>query len=197
MTNNNILTKCDYTEFKQKSPHQKSWAINWSNNKNIKIDAEFIEKKAKQDYKQYLLYKLSDGKYFEIEKPRIDGQVWYRDDMDAPQDNFKNFYYNNERNRKTLKIESAEDINNRFYFIKHYCDNNEVLSLQINVNRCSTWGWLKDDYIKRGVYVREATAEEVKAIAAEYGAINNDFYNRLKKYYKRYGAQYNSYWADR
>lgn len=194
--NNNILVRCNYEEFKQHSPHQKSWSINWSNKKDIIIDDNFIEKKAKKDYNDYILYKLSGGYYFEIQKPRIDGQIWYRDDQDAPQDNFKNFYYNNKRNKKELRIRSAEEIK-EFYFIKHYCDNNEVLTLVKNEDPCSTFGWLKDKYIKDGVYVREATPEEVKAIAAEYGAINNDFYNRLKKYYKRYGATYNSYWADR
>ena len=149
-------------------------------------------------------YKTKDGLIIELEKVNkitIDKTMYYDDEMEAPIINENNFIIYNRHNIPGRNLEEylqeKENLNTRgiatgrydykgIYFVATYYNNDDIVSC----------GWVdeKDKYFKRYL-----TSEEEKEYIELMETRKQQYLERLKKYFKRYGKHINTYgyWANR
>lgn len=194
------IKRLTFEEYKKISPYSENWAHTYSNNRSIKIDNDFIERRAKEDYNNYLIYQYGD-KYLMINRPKVDGCMYYDDETPAPEETEKNLiFYNLRNNKHILKSKYDSNINNYYLcyqFNNTYYKYNKdfiYLSFDRSFNSYKTY---KDLDIEEGNFYKDATPQEIKDICKLYGYINIDFIQRIKKYFKRYGCTTYGYWANR
>lgn len=141
-------------------------------------------------------YKTKDGLVIEIDKPNklmIEREMWYDDETGAPAINFENFlYYNNSVFQNYEKfVEKSKNQYEHFYFARKYPQQSKIVSVMVFDN------WAAE--FEKQFNIRELTEEE----KAEYLLIlkerNDQYLERLKKYFKRYGDKITThgYWANR
>ena len=145
--------------------------------------------------KHYDYYTTKDNIVIEIEKANslnLINELWYDDEYEAPEINFDNFLAENNQPFKRLEylIERADGVNIHWYFTRQ-------LNSLSNVNIFTDWE-LQDN--KCGYdFIRELTEHEKKQYLDILSERNNQYLERLKKYYKRYSNKITThgYWANR
>ena len=160
-----------------------------------------------QDYllKSYDFYKTKDGLILELEKVNkisIEKTMYYDDETEAPEVTENNFILYNRYNIPGRNLEEylkeKERLNNNgcasgqydyngIYFTSHYYKHENVVA-------CG-WAYDKDErYFKRYL-----TIEEEKDFIELMNDRKEQYIERLKKYWKRYGDHVSTfgYWANR
>lgn len=153
----------------------------------------------------YDFYKTQDGLIIELEKVNkisITKTLWYDDEQEDPGNSEANFLIYNRSNTpgRSLEayLEEKENLNKNgcasgrydykgIYFVAHYYNNDDIVSC----------GWVdeKDKYFKRYLTLEEQ--EDFIKLTEER---KQQYIERLKKYYKRYGQKYvrtEGYWVNR
>lgn len=205
--NNNILYdfKNNFNEFKELF-YKKEYSYFKENNYNT--------------YFKYIV-KLKGDLYYHIETPSIRTSFCYADDYDDYSDyNDPNNSWNKCEKARTdqeyFKRKNLEAINEKiqmieeqykiFTLIKHYNDNDNIVSL--NQVR---WAGIFDnpvilDYhslkeLEAGTdYIRVLTPEDKETILTAYKQVKKDFEKRIETYLKKYGlSKINvwTYWQNR
>jgi hypothetical protein len=138
---------------------------------------------------EYDFYVTQDEQIFEVRKTGklpINKTIWYDDEKDAPKNHIDNFLYYNSNNSGHYDsfLESKNEMR-KFYF----CQNNKNISY-IDYEQ---YGEI------RGNVIRQITAEELDDILAIYKEQKENYIERLKKYYAKYGKKISisGYWANR
>lgn len=155
---------------------------------------------------KYDFYKTSDNLIIEFEKVNkisITKTLWYDDEQEDPGNSEANFLIYNRGNTpgRSLEayLEEKENLEKNgcasgrydykgIYFIKHYYDNNNVVS-------CN-WFDEKDNRY----FIRYLTVEEQEDFIQLEKERKAQYIERLKKYYNRYGKKYvrtEGYWVNR
>lgn len=159
-----------------------------------------------QDYliKKYDFYKTNDGLIIELEKVNkisIDKTIYYDDETEAPKITENNFIIYNKSNMPARSLENYLEEKERLlnngcatgkydyngiYFKLNYINNDKIV--------CFDWFDEKDKYFKRYL-----TEDEQKEYIELMKNRQNEYINRLKKYFKRYGKHITThgYWANR
>lgn len=178
------------------------------------LTSEEVQELAKElwdteDMQKYLIetydfYKTNDGLIIELQKVNklaIDKTIWYDDETEAPEATenfFINYNMSNEPSRNLSNyLEEAERLRTNgcatgrydyqgIYFVEHYTKNNKIVS-------CN-WFDDKDKYFKR--YLTEEEQQDYINLMEDR---KNQYIERLRRYYKRYGKNINvcGYWANR
>ena len=154
----------------------------------------------------YDFYKTSDGLILELEKVNkisITKTLWYDDEKEDPGKSENVFLSYNRYNVPGRNLEEylkeKENLQKNgcatgrydykgIYFVKHYYNNDNIVD-------CN-WFDEKDDRF----FIRYLTDEEMKDYIQLENERKEQYIERLKKYYKRYGQKYvrsEGYWANR
>lgn len=181
-----------------------------------KLDSEEVKEVAKKLWDtpkmqefvidKYDFYKTNDGLILEFEKVNkisINKVMWYDDEQEDPGKSEANFLIYNRHNTpgRSLEayIEEKENLQKNgcasgrydykgIYFIQHYYKNNEIVACK--------WFDEKDERY----FVRYLTEEETSDFIQLEKERKEQYIERLKKYYKRYGQKYvrtEGYWVNR
>lgn len=180
-----------------------------------KLNPEEVEELAKtlwssEDMQKYLIntydfYKTNDGLILEFEKVNkisITKDLYYDDETEDPGTSENVFLSYNRYNVPGRSLEEylkeKENLQNNgcasgrydykgIYFIQHYYNNNEIVA-------CN-WFDEKDEKY----FVRYLTEEETNDFIQLEKERKEQYIERLKKYYKRYGKHVHTYgyWANR
>lgn len=165
-----------------------------------KATTKEIEQLAKKKYetsesmqqyiiKNYDFYVTQDDLFLEVHKFNklsISKTMYYDDETEPPTKNIDNFIYYNRKNANTYNIYKKE--------LEHLCKfwlcNNNDYNTYINYDRFNE---------KPQNAIREATKEEIQDILTIYKDQQENYNNRLKKYYNRYNKNIYAcgYWANR
>ncbi len=176
------------------------WNINHKNRywgfKKISKEQEqdIIERANISDFKRYNIYMLDDGYYLVMDtKWSIDRDLYYDDELDAPEITFSYFEY---KNRMNIKYDELTDVEYyRPYFMINYNNTKEVCVVRGRQNYDSNLEYYKD----KGLFVRFLTDDEIK----QYNDIVTDlkikYQDRLANYFKKYRDKIYAvgYWANR
>lgn len=181
-----------------------------------KLDSEEVEEVAKKLWDtpkmqefiidKYEFYKTNDGLIIEFEKVNkisITKELYYDDeteDLGTSENVFLSYNRHNMPGRNLeAYLEEKERLNTEgcasgrydykgIYFIQHYYNNNNIVA-------CN-WYDEKDDRF----FIRYLTEEETSDFIQLEKERKEQYIERLKKYYKRYGQKYvrtHGYWANR
>ena len=141
-------------------------------------------------------YKTNDGLVIEIEKSNklsIERELWYDDETDAPAIIFENFLHYNDGvfSRYEHLCEKAKKQYEHFYFAQQYTNSNKF----VNVLVFDDWA----EEFRKQFNIRELTDGEKADYLAVLKERNDQYLERLKKYFKRYGDKITThgYWRDR
>ena len=210
----NRVKKCWYRSENYKKPE----SIKKSELKALrKLNGDEVEELSKKlwaapDMQKYLIdtydfYKTNDNLIIELQKVNkitIDKTLWYDDETEGPEANEKNFIIYNEMNMpgRNLKayLEEKENLNKNGCASGRY-DYNGIFFVNNNIKNdfMVSCDWFDYDNNKTN-FKRYLTEEE----QADYIQLENErkeqYIERLKKYYKRYGKKYvrtEGYWVNR
>ena len=192
----------NYEEF------MKIWEINqknryWGNKKITKEhEQEIIEKANEKDFKENAIYMFGDGYYFIVElKPSIDRTLWYDDEMSEPKKSLDLFIKHNMSNLRfnfdewEKQVESLKKdgccsgkIELEPFFNLNYKDSKEVYLCFYEYFENSR---------RNQTTIRNLTKDEIDDILEIAHNLKNDYIERLKKYYNKYGMSCCGYWANR
>ena len=159
------------------------------------------EKMQKYIIDTYEFYKTKDGLILELEKVKkisIDKTMYYDDEMEAPEITEKNFIIYNRYNIPGRSLEEylqeKENLKTRGFASGRYDYNGMYFLDYGNVQAGIGWAYDKDKYFKRYL-----TPEEEKDYIELMETRKNQYIERLKKYFKRYGKHVTTYgyWANR
>lgn len=146
---------------------------------------------SKNDY-----YKTNDGLVIEIEKSNklsIEKEFWYDDETDAPAINFENFLAHNNTVFAMYEhlCEKSKKEYEHFYFAQNYSGSNKVVNVQVFDD------WAEE--FRKQYNIREMTENEKEEYLLILKERNDQYLERLKKYFKRYGDKITThgYWANR
>lgn len=141
-------------------------------------------------------YKTNDGLVIEIEKSNklsIEKEFWYDDETDAPAINFENFLAHNDAVFERYKhlCEKSEKEYEHFYFAQQYSKPSKIVCVVVFDN------WAEE--FRKQYNIRELTKEEKADYLLILKERNDQYLERLKKYFKRYGDKITThgYWRDR
>ena len=165
-----------------------------------------LEKKDNiENFKEKALYMLEDGYFFFVNnKDRIENEIYYDDEYDAPEINEENFIHYNMSNLTF----NFDDWKKELHDLKTIgcCSGRVELKPFINLNR---FGNCKEVYPVFYTYcgntrknestVRDLTEDEVNDILEIAEKHKEEYIERLKKYFKRYRKNIytHGYWANR
>lgn len=167
---------------------------------------ELWESERMQKYllETYDFYKTQDGLIIELEKVKkitIDKEMYYDDEYEAPEVTERNFINYNGSNIPGRNLENYLEEKERLetqgcatgrydyqgiYFVVNYSNNDNVV--------CCNWMDEKNNTFKR--YLTKGEQEDYIELQKER---KNQYIERLKKYFKRYGknVRTHGYWANR
>ena len=181
-----------------------------------KLDSEEVQEVAKELWdtprmQQYIIdtydfYKTNDGLVIELEKVNkisITKELYYYDDTEDPGTSENVFlsynrynipgrnleeYLQEKENLQTNGCASGRYDYKGIYFIQHYYNNKNIV----------TCNWFEDKDQK--YFIRYLTEEETNDFIQLEKERKEQYIERLKKYYKRYGQKYvrsEGYWVNR
>ena len=174
--------------------------------KEVAIKLWNSEKMQQYIVETYDFYKTSDGLILELEKVNkisITKTLYYDDETEDPGKSENVFLsynrYNVPGRNLEAYLEEKENLQKNgcasgrydykgIYFTKHYYNNDEIVA-------CG-WADEKDDRF----FIRYLTEEETSDFIQLEKERKEQYMERLKKYYKRYGQKYvhtRGYWANR
>ena len=163
-----------------------------------------------QDYliEKYDYYKTQDNLIMEFEKINkisIEKTMYYDDEYEAPDKTENNFIWYNRHNAPAYRLDEylkeRENLKNNGCAIGGYDYKGIYLLGSYNDNKnmvyCS-WADRNNNYF-RGEFKRYFTPEEEKAYIELINDRNEQYIQRLKRYWKRYGKHVSTYgyWANR
>ena len=182
-----------------------------------KLTTEEVEELAKKlwdspDMQKYLIdtydfYKTNDNLIIELQKVNkitIDKTMYYDDETEAPEVTEKNFIIYNEMNMpgRNLKayLEEKENLNKNGCASGRY-DYNGIFFVNNNIKNdfMVSCDWFDYDNNKTN-FKRYLTIEEQEDFIKLTEERKQQYIERLKKYYKRYGQKYvrtEGYWVNR
>lgn len=145
--------------------------------------------------KNYDFYKTVDGYVIEIDKPSklsLTNELWYDDEYDAPEINFKNFVEENSHNcnRHEYYLDKANRQYNKFYFVNNGSLKNVCVMIYDN--------WELNERPHPEI-LRELTEDEKQDILELYKIQKEGYIKRLERYWNRYknNIRTHGYWANR
>lgn len=159
---------------------------------------------------KYDFYKTNDGLIIELEKVNkisITKTLWYDDEQEDPGKSEANFLiynrYNTPGRNLEAYLEEKENLQkngcasgrydyNGIYFTQQYYSNDKISN---NIVSCN-WFDEKDDRF----FIRYLTEDETNDFIQLEKERKEQYIERLKKYYKRYGQKYvrtKGYWVNR
>lgn len=181
-----------------------------------KLNPEEVEELAKiiwsaEDMQKYLIntydfYKTNDGLIIELQKTNkiaIDREMWFDDETEAPEVTEKNFIIYNRSNvpGRNLEayLEEKEKLENNGCTSGRY-DYNGIYFISKNYKHdfLVSCNWYDDEQSKRNMK-RYLTEEETADYIELMKERKEEYIERLKKYFKRYGKHVHArgYWANR
>lgn len=151
-----------------------------------------------KDFKRYNIYMLEDNYHFIVidTKWTIDSDLYYDDEMDAPEVTLEYFKAKNRYNIKYHKLEDTEYI--KPYFMINYCNNDRQLCICSSSRMGNYMNNL--EYAKeKNLFVRYLTDEEIKQYNDIVEQLTIEYDERLDKYFKRYNKNIYAigYWVNR
>lgn len=181
-----------------------------------KLNPEELEELAKiiwsaEDMQKYLIntydfYKTNDGLIIELQKTNkiaIDREMWFDDETEAPEVTEKNFIIYNRSNvpGRNLEayLEEKEKLENNGCASGRY-DYNGIYFISKNYKHdfLVSCNWYDDEQSKRNIK-RYLTEEETADYIELMKERKEEYIERLKKYFKRYGKHVHArgYWVNR
>lgn len=205
MDNENVIKKMKNLKYFRKvedfETFKDLWEVNhkykYYGNRPITNDRckELIDENFIKDFKRYDLYFTNDNKFIMFDKKiTIDNKFYYDDEMDEPENTFKNFFKRNQYNFKYDLIEYKEY--EQPFLIQNYC--NDVKQVNIISNSYDYDNEL-NYYKKNNYFIRFLTKDEVSEYNLLVNYYKEIFNDRLEKYYNKYKNKisYIGYWVNR
>lgn len=166
--------------------YNKGVFLEWYTNEKDRMHEHILK-----TIKEYVALQTKDDICFEIclDMPAINKNLWYDDETEAPENTFENFkLYNIKylKNQfiKTDKLGIIKEINKY--------NNNAIFYKLAKANE-------KYDLYPGETYERDLTEEETRDIRKIYQKYENDYLNRLNRYWNRYSDKihWEGYWVNR
>lgn len=168
----------------------------WGNKKiSIEQEQDIIQRANVADFKRYNIYVLDDGNYIVIDtKWSIDRNLYYDDELDAPEITLEYFKKKNEMNIAYSEIEYNDY--EKPYLMKSYGNNSKQVGIvkgKYNYEGNLQWAKSKDLFVR---YLSEEEINEYNEIVRE---LIKKYDERLEKYFKKYRDKIYAigYWVNR
>lgn len=150
--------------------------------------------------KEFIAYETSDSKLLTFRKNEtIDKTIYYDDEMEAPNVTLEYFKRYNKNNRDSYRLIEEYNENTMPYFIDNYCTDKTRVCVIANDFTYLDYKEALDDNIKRGIFQRYLTLEEIKEYNEIVEELRKKYDKRLEAYYKKYNKHITTYgyWANR